>query len=280
MVISAKRELGTVLLQHLDVAYNFARWSVGHPAGAEDVIQDTLDRVLTASAPLRGTTTRARILSEVRSAALRQLRADSPHQSCHQAVGESACYRLSQSFSDLVARAQAGANIGARAAGLDLQPSEVEVLRHAVADLSLEQRELVLLRDTHGLSYREIIGLLGVSSDAMRSQLSRARDSLGLRMRAVEELPAAHDQAPALIDAYIDGEVDIATAATLVQHIAQCRACADRLLRRSRLVQQIRNVTLCCAPPAVRRRLQKQLANIDPGPSQCIAGGGVRSIRP
>jgi RNA polymerase sigma factor (sigma-70 family) len=272
VVSGTKRELGTVLLNHLDAAYNFARWAVGHPAGAEDVIQGTLDDVLTAPRPSRGTTALARILGEVRNAALRQLRSDSRRQSSGEAPGESPGYKISQSFSDLVAPVKTAASIGARAAGIELQQSDIEELRRAVADLSLEQRELVLLRDTEGLSYREIIGLLRVPPDAMRSRLCRARDALELHTRAVEDLAVAHDQAPALIDAYIDAEIDIATAATLVQHIAQCRGCADRLLKRSRLVQRIRNVTVCCAPPALRRRLEKQLVNI------YLPGTGARGI--
>jgi DNA-directed RNA polymerase specialized sigma24 family protein len=243
VVTSVKRELGTVLLHHLDAAYNFARWAVGHPTGAEDVLEDTLEGVLSASAAPRGTTTRARILGEVRNAALRRGPSREP----------------SHSFSDLIAPpAQTAATIGARAAGIELQPPDVENLRRVVADLSLEQRELVLLRDTEGLSYREITGLLRVPPGAMTSRLWRARDAIELRTRALEGLTKAHDQAPALIDAYIDAEVDITTAATLVQHIAQCRDCADRLLRRSKLVQQIRSVTVCCAPAELRRRLERR----------------------
>jgi RNA polymerase sigma factor (sigma-70 family) len=263
---SAKCDLDRVLLHQIDAAYSFARWAVGHPAAAEDVITALLMGDLEAPAKnqdvrARGHEGRARtwVLREVRVAALRHLRSAARQDGGQAFIDTGSQPYEASSFSDLIVPAQLGADIGARAAGMDLQYSAVQRLRCAVASLSLEQREVVLLRDTEGLSYREIASLTGLQRATVVSRLWRARDALEQGLTGFESVPPEHEQAPALIDAYIDSEVDISNSAAFVQHIAGCRDCAERLLKRSRLVRHIRTVTECCAPEGLRRRVEGQI---------------------
>jgi RNA polymerase sigma factor (sigma-70 family) len=251
-ISSAKRELDTVLLHQIDAAYTFVRWAVADPQVAEEVIDEVITRIPRYLEGLGAGNGRVWILRMVRNAVLDRL-----HSNCPSAGRSGPCE--SPAFDDLVAPPQPGSNIGARAAGLELQHSEVEVLRRAVADLSLEQREVVLLRDTTGLSYRDITAILAIPTGTMISRLWRARDTLQVRGGNSDGLAMEHEDAPALIDAYVDAEVDIGTAAAFVQHIARCPDCAKRLLNRSRLVQHIRSVTLCRAPDALRSRVQQWL---------------------
>ena len=241
---SAKRERATLLLDQIDSAYNFARWALGHPKLAERVIENVISADVRARAPPagNGTNTRTWLLREIRLAALRQ-----------------PGYEVAPTFTDLVIPPEAS-GIGARAAGRTLEQSAVEHLRRAVADLSLEQREVVLLRDTEGLTYREIAALTALPQSTVVSRLWRARDVLESFLYRAGPVTAQHHQAPGLIDAYIDAEVDISAAATFVQHIAGCPDCAHRLLSRSRLVQQIRDVTRCRAPENLRMRIQRRLS--------------------
>lgn len=256
---TVKRELDTLLLHQIDAAYSFARWALGHPTIAESVIADLMAGELRTQAAHSYTSARAWILREVRCVALRQ----------HGRNAVSTRHRA-HTFADLIVPAQALSSIGARAAGFELQQSSIDMLRRGVADLSLEQREIVLFRDTQGLSYREIVALTGLPRSTVLSRLSQARDVLqsclstdaGTNSGVPElrqSLTSEHEEAPALIDAYIDAEVDISTAATFVQHIARCRGCAERLLTRSKLVQQIRSVTACRAPDSLRKRIQSRL---------------------
>lgn len=268
MASNAKCELDTVLLHQIDAAYSFARWAVGHPAGAVDVIEALLVRDAEARAQDHDARAKAWVLREVRLAALRHLRSTAQPPNGGQAFLDApsraqlheAQVHAAQSFSDLIVPAQVGTNIGARAAGMELQYPAIQRLRCAVAALALELREVVLLRDTEGLSYREIMGLTGLRRSTVMSRLWRARDALELGFTDSEAVPPGHEQAPALIDAYIDSEVDIGDSAAFVQHVAGCRDCAERLLKRSRLVQHIRSVTVCCAPEGLRRRIQKQIS--------------------
>ena len=57
------------MLPHLDAAYNFARWLVGDPTLAEDVVQDATVRALRYFGSFRGDNARAWLLQIVRNAA-------------------------------------------------------------------------------------------------------------------------------------------------------------------------------------------------------------------
>jgi len=59
-------------------------------------------------------------------------------------------------------------------------PSSVLVrdLERGLAELSLEQREAILLVGLEGMSYEEAAGVLGIPVGTVRSRLSRGRDTL------------------------------------------------------------------------------------------------------
>lgn len=53
-----------------------------------------------------------------------------------------------------------------------------DLVRSALETLSAEAREIILLRDFHGLSYAEISDVLDISSGTVMSRLHRARQKL------------------------------------------------------------------------------------------------------
>ena len=61
------------------------------------------------------------------------------------------------------------------------------LLRRALLALPAEQREVILLRDYHHLSYAEIATVLGSPTDTIMSRLHRARSALRERMKQYEE---------------------------------------------------------------------------------------------
>jgi RNA polymerase sigma-70 factor, ECF subfamily len=56
-------------------------------------------------------------------------------------------------------------------------------LRDALAELPVQQREAILLREVRGLSYREVASALSVTTSAVESLLFRARRSLQTRLQ-------------------------------------------------------------------------------------------------
>jgi RNA polymerase sigma-70 factor (ECF subfamily) len=61
----------------------------------------------------------------------------------------------------------------------------VHKVREALDELSAEHREVVVLRDIEGLDYEEIAGLVGVSREAVKSRLHRARGELAARLKGL-----------------------------------------------------------------------------------------------
>jgi len=56
-------------------------------------------------------------------------------------------------------------------------------LQGALAKLSPELREAVILRDLEGMEYREIAGSLGVPEGTVKSRLNRGRTELARILR-------------------------------------------------------------------------------------------------
>ena len=70
----------------------------------------------------------------------------------------------------------AGENHGPEAT---LQQSQLQQqVQLALAKLSLEQREIILLKDFHGFAYAEIANILGIPKGTVMSRLHRARLAL------------------------------------------------------------------------------------------------------
>jgi RNA polymerase sigma-70 factor (ECF subfamily) len=58
-------------------------------------------------------------------------------------------------------------------------------VQQALTELSPEHREVVVLRDVEGMEYEEIAGLAGVSREAVKSRLHRARGELAARLKGL-----------------------------------------------------------------------------------------------
>jgi RNA polymerase sigma-70 factor, ECF subfamily len=151
-----------LVLPHLDAAYNLARWLVGRPADAEDIVQEAFLRALRFFDGFRGGDSRAWLLKIVRNTSYSWVRKNRPAQ-------------LADEFdetihSDETATENAEAKLLSRA--------ESERVRKALEALPLTFREVLVLREIEGLSYKEISEVTGVAMGTVMSSLSRARQKL------------------------------------------------------------------------------------------------------
>jgi RNA polymerase sigma-70 factor (ECF subfamily) len=64
-----------------------------------------------------------------------------------------------------------------------------EALQKALAKLSPDLRETVILRDIEGLEYREIAQVLGVPEGTVKSRLNRGRSELARALRQMRVVP-------------------------------------------------------------------------------------------
>ena len=149
------------LLSHLDAAYNLARWLMGNPTDAEDIVQDAYVRALAGASRFRGGDQRAWLLSIVRNACY------SSHR--RQKVRQATEFDEAVHGEDTVT-----ASPEERAIDRDTRRR----VRNAVENLAPDFREVIVLREFEGLSYKQIADVMGVPVGTVMSRLSRARAQL------------------------------------------------------------------------------------------------------
>ena len=124
-----------------------------------------------------------------------------------------------------------------------------EALEKSIDLLDPIYREVLLLRDIEGLTAPEVADVLGVSVDAVKSRLHRARLAVRSAMAPLLDLSGEEDKpAPggcpdvlALYSRHLEGEIDAAVCAEMEKHIAACARCRARC----QTLKQV--VTLCRA---------------------------------
>jgi RNA polymerase sigma factor (sigma-70 family) len=156
------RDFKDVVVPHLDAAFNYARWLTKNDADAEDVVQDAAIRALRFFSSLRNEDARAWLLTIVRNTWYGRVGRQSHAE--HTGVYE----EMTDDRRD--------ESLGPEA--LVLQRQTVEQVQRAVESLPVDFREVIVLRELEGLSYKEIAAIVGVPIGTVMSRLSRARERL------------------------------------------------------------------------------------------------------
>jgi RNA polymerase sigma-70 factor (ECF subfamily) len=147
---------------HLDAAYNLARWLTRREADADDVVQEALLRALKYFDGFRGSDARAWFLTIVRNTSYSWLK---QHRS-HEPPTDPEPIEAGLVDNSPGPETQALIN------------DQQNTLRKALSELPLEFREVLVLRELEGLSYKEICAVSGVPIGTVMSRLARARDRL------------------------------------------------------------------------------------------------------
>jgi len=146
---------------HLRGAYNLARWLVGNPHDAEDVVQESFTRAFEGAGGFRGGDPRTWLLAIVRNTAINFLQRKKP--------------KAEVAWNERMAEPADGAPDPEKAMLRDSQRARV---RAAVQRLPGEFREALVLRELEGMAYKEIAAVLDVPLGTVMSRLSRARHLL------------------------------------------------------------------------------------------------------
>jgi RNA polymerase sigma-70 factor, ECF subfamily len=147
-------------LPYLDAAYNLARWVLKNEADAQDVVQEAYLRALRFCGTFRGGDPRAWLLTIVRNTAYTWL-------SRNRSAGPPVPFEEEQ-YPD-------------KALPIDIElirKADSRALRTAMEELPTEFREVVVLRDLEGLSYKEIAEVADLPIGTVMSRLARARSRL------------------------------------------------------------------------------------------------------
>jgi RNA polymerase sigma factor (sigma-70 family) len=151
------RNFEQVALPHLDAAYNLARWLTRNNLDAQDVVQEAYLRAFRFFPGFAGNDVRAWLMKIVRNTCYTWMHANRPLQNAEEI--------LENSFESRT-----------------LNPEEVLLqidnsarVRKAIETLPPNFREVLILRELEGMSYKEIAHITGMRIGTVMSSLSRAR---------------------------------------------------------------------------------------------------------
>lgn len=150
------------VLPHLDAAYNLARWLTRNQQDAEDVVQEAYLRAFRFFHNFRGGNARAWLLKIVRNTSYTWLHANRPLQDAAE---------FDENLFSPDPRAPNPEEVV-------LQNDSGTLVRKALEKLPPNFREVLILRELEGMSYREIAEITGMPAGTVMSSLSRARDRL------------------------------------------------------------------------------------------------------
>lgn len=145
-------------------------------------------------------------------------------------------------------------------------------LTRAIDELDRPQREVMLLRDVEELSAREVAQVLGISVDAVKSRLHRARVAVRERLAPLlgsesSVRSTGASQCPdvlTLLSRHLEGDIDPAVCAKLETHLERCRRCraaCDSLKRTLAACRQLPTPQVPAALAASIRTALKSFLN-------------------
>jgi RNA polymerase sigma-70 factor (ECF subfamily) len=152
------------VLPHLDAAYSLARWLTRNDQDAQDVTQESCLRAFRFFDGYQGGNMRAWFLTIVRNTCYTWL-----HQ--NRAPGGS-----DEVFDEEIHSTDESG--GASPEIQALAGADKEMLRRALEELPEVFREVLVLRELEGMSYKEIADVSSVSLGTVMSRLARARTRL------------------------------------------------------------------------------------------------------
>ena len=148
------------ILPHLDAAYNLARWLTRDGTDADDVVQEAFLRAFKFFDGFHGGNARAWILKIVRN-------------TCHSWLQKNRGHEIAIEFDEDLHSVE-----GRDTEVVLLENIDSQILRGLLEELPLEFREIIILRELEGMSYKEIASIADLPLGTVMSRLTRARRRL------------------------------------------------------------------------------------------------------
>jgi RNA polymerase sigma-70 factor, ECF subfamily len=253
-----RRALEKLLARHQRRVYRFGLKMCRDPEDAKDVLQDTLLAVARGVKDFRGASSMSTWLYTIaRSFCIKKRRrskfAPSEEESLDAPPGEEA-------------RAVADE---ARGPEESLAGRQIEAaLEEAIGALQPNYREVLVLRDVEGLTAPEVAEVLGITIEAVKSRLHRARVSVRERIAPALGVPGPVAAAPLaaacpdildLFSRHLEGEISADVCARMEQHLASCEQCRSRCDSLQKTLALCRTAPLPEVPAPVQATVRKAL---------------------
>jgi RNA polymerase sigma-70 factor (ECF subfamily) len=215
--------LEDLLQRHQAEVYRFGLKMCRDPEDAKDVLQDTLLAMARGVRDFRGASSLSTWLYSIaRSFCIKKRRRS-----------QFAPEEERSLDTDVAAEAKRLADPG-EAPDETLAAKQVEqALETAISALEPIYREVLLLRDVEGLTAPEVAEVLGVSVQAVKSRLHRARLSvrqgvaplLGVKLDLPAPAPGACPDVLALFSQHLEDEISAEVCADMERHLEACGRC-------------------------------------------------------
>ena len=147
-------------MPHLDAAYNLARWMTRDGADAEDVVQDAYLRAFKFFDGFHGGDSRPWLLKIVRNSCYSWLQKNRGLTAMAEFDEEQHSSQILDAETELIGKIDS------------------RLLKPMLEELPLEFREVIILRELEGLSYKEIAGVADLPLGTVMSRIARARERL------------------------------------------------------------------------------------------------------
>jgi RNA polymerase sigma-70 factor (ECF subfamily) len=148
------------VVPHLDAAYNLSRWLTRNDTDAQDVVQEAYLRAFKFFGSYHGGDSRSWLLTIVRN-------------TCYTWLQQNRARELTTEFDEEV---HSTASVNPET--LLIEGANKQLLKQALEELPVSFREVVILRELEGLSYKEIADITDVPVGTVMSRLARARKRL------------------------------------------------------------------------------------------------------
>jgi RNA polymerase sigma-70 factor (ECF subfamily) len=165
----ARETFDDVVLPHLDAAYRLARWLMRNEHDAEDVVQEASLRAWRYFRTFDGGNGRAWFLRIVRN-------------TCHGGHR----HRVQTATDPFDEERHSATGEGSDPETLLLRTHNITLIERTIGNLPDRFRELLVLRELEGLSYRELADVMEIPLGTVMSGLSRARHALRCALDPIE----------------------------------------------------------------------------------------------
>jgi RNA polymerase sigma-70 factor (ECF subfamily) len=251
-----RASLERLLERHERQVYRFGLKMCRDPEAAKDVLQETLIAAARTVKDFRGASSPSTWLYAIaRSFCIKQRRRSKfapEHEESIHADGAG---------QEVLQVADPGRAPDEALAGRQME----RALEEAIAGLDPMYREVLLLRDVEGLSAAEVSEAVGVSVEAVKSRLHRARvavrEKVAPLLSEVPESPLT-DACPEVVSMFsrhLEGEISAPVCEEMERHLAGCPRCRERCSTLQATLASCAAVPLPEVPAPVQHEVRRAL---------------------
>ncbi|MBK9519199.1 MAG: sigma-70 family RNA polymerase sigma factor [Anaeromyxobacter sp.] len=250
--------LEALLARHQPRVYRFGLKMCRDPEDAKDVLQDTLLAVARGVKDFRGASQVSTWLYTIaRSFCIKKRRRSKFAPEVEESLDAHAPGEEARQLAD-----------PARGADESLAGRQIEVaLEQAIGALDPMYREVLVLRDVEGLSAPEVAEVMGLSVEAVKSRLHRARVAVREAVAPVIGVPGAlapraSESCPDIVQLFsqhLEGEISSTLCADMERHLGGCPSCASRCESLQRTLALCKATPLPAVPTPVQNEVRVAL---------------------